>query len=88
MSANPTRTRSDSWSKEQWLASAMSVCANCRQAGGGQMTAAPDLQALNALQEPARGEPDTAQQSFAKPIDAFTAQRVMKQPPADPLGLF
>jgi hypothetical protein len=33
--------------------------------------------ALNALQEPARGESDTAQQSFAKPIDAFdTAQRV------------
>lgn len=30
----------------------------------------PLLPALNALQEPARGEPDTAQQSFAKPIDA------------------
>jgi hypothetical protein len=35
----------------------------------------PLLPALNVLQEPARGEPDTA-------------QRVMKQPPADPLGLF
>jgi hypothetical protein len=43
--------------------------------------------ALNALQEPARGEPETAQSS-AKPIDAFTTQRVMKQPPPDQLGLF
>jgi hypothetical protein len=48
-----------------------------------------DLSKYRKPEEPASGEPPPAEQSFVRSVDAFdTAQRVMKQPPADPPGPF